>query len=739
MRASLTYLPRQITITHTPLATKPSAMTTLTDETENHSFLVKIARRMHPSITPSEREAMEANGNPDEDFQFITLPDEGSGHNSGLKRAADLLLNVFELPEEAAEDHLGSIYHRGDADIRRVIQRVRQGVQSDARTKFPARDNRLIAAAAKQSRKTIEDLQRLSPGALETPAFDVIAVLMREADGEDPLVCIGYAENKFSTKPLSAFKAIAHECPFIVPQPMTSIQGKTKAGHLSTKADANTSERKNLVVESDKIVSKDTQAALLLFLARFAPLICVCDSGGKSLHGYFDVAERTHDEKERFMRAACLLGADKALWTLSQFARIPGGTRPAVPADGDTPAKPAAHQALLYFDPDAPGKHWRLEELEEWIESRLDQLEAEAKASLRERAYALRFDPSEAPPPDETCMMIGDYPIAARGNLTVIQGKSKVGKSAVVSAILGAVHRGEVEAHGDTLCVSWTGESTGAIIHLDTEQSRADWHGLVSRGITRSGMPDVSDRLVSLPLVMFARSERLEILRETLEYEQERRGGIDAVIIDGIADLCKSPNDEAEALELVSQLMALAQEFHSPLFCILHENPGTQDAKTRGHLGSELNRKAFANVRIDKDTETSVSTIYGTDMRKRDIPKVQGFCFAWNDAARMHTFQGRAAGLKAAKKEEQAVTKAQKEWEMIFEAAGIGTNEECPAITPEQAAQASRDISGTEKAVTVGAMKKRMQRAEALGVLRKDEAGTWTLNPSGQSGQNRDI
>ena len=38
-----------------------------------------------------------------------------------------------------------------------------------------------------------------------------------------------------------------------------------------------------------------------------------------------------------------------------------------------------------------------------------------------------------------------------------------------------------------------------------------------------------------------------------------------------------------------------------PVFCVLHENPGTEQAKTRGHLGSDLNRKAFANLRIDKD------------------------------------------------------------------------------------------------------------------------------------------
>ena len=362
-----------------------------------------------------------------------------------------------------------------------------------------------------------------------------------------------------------------------------------------------------------------------------------------------------------------------------------------------------------------------------------------ADESLRERAYAMRFDPDETPPPDETCMLLGDIPIAARGNLTVPQGKSKVGKSAMISAILGAANRGNLSATGDTLCVAWQGECTGAIIHMDTEQSRADWHSLVCRGITRSGMSGPSPRLVSLPMVMFSRGERLSILRQTLEFERRDKGSIDLVVIDGVADLCVSPNDEAEALELVSKLHAMAQEFHCPIFCVLHENPGSDQGKTRGHLGSELNRKAFANLRIDKDVESSVSTIYGSDMRKREIPKEQGFCFAWDDQAGMHTFQGRAAGIRAAQAEQKATSKSRAEWEAIFEfAAGIGTNSVCPELSPNLAAQAERDISGTKKLTTEPTMKKRMQRAESLGVLRKISVGKWMLNPSGHSGHDRD-
>lgn len=357
------------------------------------------------------------------------------------------------------------------------------------------------------------------------------------------------------------------------------------------------------------------------------------------------------------------------------------------------------------------------------------------KRNLRERAYAMRFDPNETPPPDEACMAIGDIPIAARGNITVIQGKSKVGKSAVVSAILAAAQRGNDHSTGDALCISWTGDSTGAIIHLDTEQSRADWHGLVSRSITRSGMQSISERLISLPLVMFARSERLEILRDSLRFEKESQGGVDAVIIDGIADLCKSPNDETEALELVSLIHAMSQEFKAPIYCILHENPSTEQAKTRGHLGSELNRKAFANIRIDKDGE-GVSTIYGTDMRKRDIPKEQVFCFAWDDAAGMHTFQGRAAGVKAAQRDEKAAKVAREYWEPIFRFwSEKGKISAFPPVRIKEAVEADWEIGGKTNKVKEDTMEKRLQKGETLAVLRKSAPGEWVFIPEGKWGK----
>jgi hypothetical protein len=149
-----------------------------------------------------------------------------------------------------------------------------------------------------------------------------------------------------------------------------------------------------------------------------------------------------------------------------------------------------------------------------------DEINRFGPDDLLDRAYELAFDENTPPPPDELCMNLGEYPIAARGNLTCVQGKSKVGKSAVIAAILGACQRGQYACTGDTLCFEWEGRDGGAIIHLDTEQSSGDRHALVRRFVRRSELPSVPDRLISIPPVRFARSERLTILELVLAKEK---------------------------------------------------------------------------------------------------------------------------------------------------------------------------------------------------------------------------
>jgi len=180
-----------------------------------------------------------------------------------------------------------------------------------------------------------QDEDTASPGALLDALFP-----------GDPLLCVGHTAFDFFTASLSTFATAADAFAQIVPSPMTAKHGMTKEGRQSQHTLEATGSRRFLVIEGDKLdgepIPKDTQAAVLMHLAQSAPLALVVDSGGKSLHGWFFVAGKTDEQLTPFFRRACSLGADPALWTRSQFARMPGGTR-----DNGNP------QPVLFFNPSA--------------------------------------------------------------------------------------------------------------------------------------------------------------------------------------------------------------------------------------------------------------------------------------------------------------------------------------------------------------------------------------------------
>ncbi len=127
---------------------------------------------------------------------------------------------------------------------------------------------------------------------------------------------------------------------------MTAPRGLTQGQQLSPHVLSNTGPRRFLIIEFDFDTSNSAQearllgrlatecrdvrdlcAALLLHLAEKAPLALVVYSGGKSLHGWFYCAGVAEEKVSRIFRYAVYLGADRANWNPSQFARMPDGVR----------------------------------------------------------------------------------------------------------------------------------------------------------------------------------------------------------------------------------------------------------------------------------------------------------------------------------------------------------------------------------------------------------------------------
>ena len=171
----------------------------------------------------------------------------------------------------------------------------------------------------------LADLWEASPVRIESnePRTEAIVDVLFPGN---PLLCCGESSRAFDTKPREDWRGQLAELPLIVPSPMSAVEGLTKEGKPSKHALDNTGPRRFLIVEFDTGTA-DEHAAVLLHLANRAPLVLAVHSGGKSLHGWFYCAGQPEDRLRRFMEYAVCLGADSALWTRSQFCRIPDGTR----------------------------------------------------------------------------------------------------------------------------------------------------------------------------------------------------------------------------------------------------------------------------------------------------------------------------------------------------------------------------------------------------------------------------
>lgn len=171
----------------------------------------------------------------------------------------------------------------------------------------------------------LADLWELSPIRIEDNRVHTEEIIDR-LFAPDSLLCCGKSNSDFDTRPREAWRDELSALQFVVPNPMSAVEGVTKGGKPSRHTLSNTGPRRFLIVEFDSGTT-DEHAALLIHLAGYAPLVCAVHSGGKSLHGWFYVQGQSDDKVLRFFRYAVSLGADPATWTRSQFVRMPDGTR----------------------------------------------------------------------------------------------------------------------------------------------------------------------------------------------------------------------------------------------------------------------------------------------------------------------------------------------------------------------------------------------------------------------------
>ena len=275
------------------------------------------------------------------------------------------------------------------------------------------------------------------------------------------------------------------------------------------------------------------------------------------------------------------------------------------------------------------------EELRALLADMLSQMYTQTMMMLR----SCEIDYDNPPDASKSVVAVNGVPIGTQDNLFCITGGEGTGKSNYIAAILAGTLGTERLDAEQTLGLEVTPNPKGlAVLHYDTEQSEAQLHKNLGNTLRRASLTAVPEFYHSLYLASLSRKDRLKLIRESMDLFHHKHGGIHLVVIDGIADLIRSANDETESIAIVDELYRLAGIYNTCIICVLHFVPN--GIKLRGHIGSELQRKAAGILSIERDENPEFSVVKALKVRDGSPLDVPMTLFSWDKALDMHVYRG---------------------------------------------------------------------------------------------------
>lgn len=252
----------------------------------------------------------------------------GEGLHVDIFRAAILMLEeripedvVFEFLRQAANRVTDR--HVPDREIHGAIQSAKDRLAGGKieTSRWPAYSEQLRSEIVSRSNVSVADLGAMSEALSQDPWF-YLCQLYRD----DEFVCLGEMASVFFTKRRKdLFHSVqTSKFEYVNPSPMTEEFGFTKDGVVSAHTLDNCGPKTYQVVEFDHGQISD-HAAIHWWLAGFAPLIMLVYSGGKSLHGWYNVRNMNEVDVLSFFSRAVQVGADPKMWSRCQFSRLPAG------------------------------------------------------------------------------------------------------------------------------------------------------------------------------------------------------------------------------------------------------------------------------------------------------------------------------------------------------------------------------------------------------------------------------
>jgi hypothetical protein len=242
-------------------------------------------------------------------------------------------------------------------------------------------------------------------------------------------------------------------------------------------------------------------------------------------------------------------------------------------------------------------------------------------ASVLEDFDSLLVTVEKEIPQDEVIIEIAGAKFASQNNISAISAAPKGAKTAVMNGMVaGSISCNGAVAGFPDIQVRPNDEQK-AVIVLDTEQSMADQQHNVRTILKRAGLQNTPEHLRCYNITQLNLGDYQEKTNLICDLNAQRFGGIHSIYIDGGADFIASVNDEEQSSGIVKFFRQLSIKYQCPVVVIVHQNPGSE--KERGHFGSELQRKIYGLLSIEKKGD--IFSINGKMLRRsgnNDVPVI---------------------------------------------------------------------------------------------------------------------
>jgi hypothetical protein len=209
-------------------------------------------------------------------------------------------------------------------------------------------------------------------------------------------------------------------------------------------------------------------------------------------------------------------------------------------------------------------------------------------------------------------------PFAPLGGIHGLTGQPGHGKTFTFTQIMVAIMRGDFYGLKYELSREIPNPK---VLYIDTEMEKGNTQLVMLRVYQMMGWTAYTQQDQFKILWLREEVKATDRWRKTLKAIHDFQPTV--VFLDGLIDVIGDFNDNKECQNIIYQCMATASHYKISIWCLLHENPGSE--KMVGHAGSFLERKAtdVLKTKKDKGSEMVIFSVEQKKARSRDLDKWQ--------------------------------------------------------------------------------------------------------------------